>query len=150
MSEDRRGKIDKWIEKALSYPTPVERMEMLYKVANHMYEEVPYELAKQIEIYAHILRCMGELQAAAKHDAGAAEADRKRIYGVTLYNSAGSTKDREGMAEEAAHAYRMHEAEANAEYDRWRQAFNSTQELIHAKKQTLNVLLNELNMRGAK
>lgn len=146
MSQDnRRQQIDQAIERALANSAPAERMAALYNIANRLYEAVPYELAKQIEVYSHLLLSIGELQAAAKHDVGKAEADRKRAYGTVLYQTQGNAKEREGQAEEAAYPHRLRESEANAEYDRWRQAFSATQELVHAKKQTLNVLMAELN-----
>lgn len=141
---DFRGNLGRKIEEAMSKEDPAERMKVLYWIADQLNEDVPYELAKQIEVYAMILQCIGRLGAAASFDAGLAEANRKRVYGHTLATAEGTQAVKEGLAEMAAYEYRVQEAKANAEFNRWRSAFSATQELIHAKKQTLAVLNAEL------
>ena len=132
------------IKEALSKDDPAERMRQLYVIADQLNEDIPYELAKQIEVFARILQCIGRLGAAASYDAGIAEARRKHAYGGALVTTEGTQAVKEGTAEMAAFEFREQEAKANSEFNRWRSAFNATQELIHAKKQTLAVLNAEL------
>lgn len=129
------------------YKKWIKRLDELYKQAESMNEENPSQLAKQIEIYAEILGIIGKFHAASAYDYGKAYADRKQIYGILLANTDGTQRDKEGVAEEGSYEARLEEAKAESEMIRWKNAFIATQELIQAKKKSLEVLLYEYNMK---
>lgn len=129
------------------YKKWIKRLDELYKQAESMNEENPSQLAKQIEIYAEILGIIGKFHAASAYDHGKAYADRKQIYGILLANTDGTQRDKEGVAEEGSYEARLEEAKAESEMIRWKNAFIATQELIQAKKKSLEVLVYEYNMK---
>lgn len=92
------SRIDHDIRSALAISNAVERMTALYAIAGELNETVPFELSKQIEVYSHILICIARLQASAQYDYGCAEAERKRVYGITLATTQGTAAQREGAA----------------------------------------------------
>lgn len=119
------------------------KLDRLYFQANSLNEEIPSELAKKIVVYTEILRVLGTYIAHATYKLGSIEADRKREYAIALVREGGTAKEREGKAELRITQYRKQEYQAEAELIKWKNAYDSTKELINALKKQLEVLLLE-------
>jgi hypothetical protein len=107
-------------------------------------EEIPSELARQIELLCKYLRIVGDIQAHYVYLYKRAYADRKAKYGLTLKDYHGTVKEKEGEAERATYHKRVVEGQYESDMTRWMNIYNATKELIQAKKITLKILKYEL------
>lgn len=121
----------------------LERLDLLYKQADECSEDVPRELAKQIETYAKILHVTGRLYATSVFRYGKAYAERKAKWGRLAKSADGSGTVKEATADEGTEHERVEEAKAEAEMKRWEKDYSSIEELIQAKKKSLDVLMKE-------
>lgn len=127
-----------------------ERLKQLYAKANRYNEEIPMQLSKQIEVFAEILMVIGRLYASAQFAYGQAYAERKYVQGMTLAETQGTQADKHGAAETASREQRLAEARAEADLVRCKHAFIATQELIQAKKKTLELLRDEMRTHSGR
>lgn len=112
-----------------------EKLGQLYKQAEGLNESLPAELIKKMKIYGDILIITGKLHAAALQEWKLAEAIRKEtIAKCFAYDPEGTAKEREMKAEFAASEHRKKEAITEANCMRWRNAYNSTIEIINIMK----------------
>lgn len=125
-----------------------DKLKQLYKQAESLNEEIPGELARKIRVYAEIMQNIGRMHAAAVNDYGMAYSKRKLAYADAIANSTGKVVEREAAAEIACNPYRKQEAEAEADKERWRNAKDSTAEIINALKKQLDTLMQEYNNAG--
>lgn len=121
-----------------------EELVLLDQQINECDEEIPSQLAKQIELLCHYLRICGEFQSHYVFQFKRAHADRKAKQGYILKNTVGTVKEKEGEAERLTYQKRLAEAQSEADMTRWVNLYNSTKELIQAKKKTLEILKYEL------
>ena len=124
------------------------KLSELYKQAESLNEEIPAELAKKIRVYAEIMQHIGRMHAAAVNDYGMAYSKRKLAYAEAISNSTGKVVEREAQAEIACNPYRKEEAQAEADKERWRNAKDSTAEIINALKKQLDTLMIEYGKTG--
>lgn len=126
----------------------LEALQNYYKEADSLNEELPGDLMKKLKLYGKILEIIGFLHAAALKDWKVAEATRKEtISKCFTYNPNGTAKEREMQAEFAASEHRKAEAQAEASCMRWRNAYNSTTEIINILKIQLRDM-KDLNSGG--
>lgn len=121
-----------------------EELENLDQKINECDEEIPSQLARQIELLCQYLRICGEFQSHYTFQFKRAYADRKAKQGHILKNTVGTVKEKEGEAERLTYQKRLSEAQSEADMTRWLNIYNSTKELIQAKKITLKILKYEL------
>ena len=124
------------------------KLSELYAQAEQLNEEIPAELAKKIRIYAEIMQHIGKYHAAAVNDYGQAYSSRKLAYAQAIQDTEGTGIVKESAAELAAYPYRLKESEAEADKERWRNAKDSTAEIINALKKQLDTLMQEYNNAG--
>lgn len=124
------------------------KLSELYKQAESLNEEIPAELARKIRIYAEIMQVIGKYHAAAVNDYGRAYAERKRVWGESILKTEGTGMVKEGQAEIDCYEYRLKEAQAEAEKERWKNAKDSTAEIINALKKQLETLQMEYKNAG--
>jgi hypothetical protein len=115
--------------------TKTEKLGILYKQANALNEELPFELMKKLSLYGQILELLGGLWAQATKDWKLAESKRRETI-ATIYSldPEGTVKDKEYKGEMAAAEWRRAEAEGEGEALRWKTAYTSTQEQIQILK----------------
>lgn len=126
----------------------MKRLNELYAQAESLSEEIPGELARKIRVYAEIMQIIGKMHAQAVNDYGHAYSKRKLQYAQAIINTEGTGIVKEAQAEIAAYEYRIKEAEAEADKERWRNAKESTSEIINALKKQLETLQMEYNHAG--
>lgn len=124
------------------------KLDRLYVKANSLNEEIPSDLAKKIVVYTEILRVLGVYISHATYKLGEITTDRKREYAIALVREGGTAKEREGKAELRITRFRKAEYHAEAELIKWKNAYDSTKELINALKKQLDVLLLEWGGKG--
>ncbi|MED1403821.1 hypothetical protein P4U07_13465 [Bacillus mycoides] len=125
-----------------------EKLKELYARAAGLNEEFPGDLLQKLKIYGDILSLTGKLHAASLSDWKMAEAIRKEtIAKCFTYDPNGTAKEREMKAEFAASEHRKAEAQAEAACMRWRNAYNSTTEIINILKIQLRDM-KDLNSGG--
>jgi len=117
----------------------------LYKQAESLNEELPAELAKKIRVYAEIMQVIGKYHASAVNDYGQAYSARKLAHAEAIENAEGTGVMKEATAEIACNPYRYKESKAEADKERWRNAKDSTAEIINALKKQLDTLMTEYN-----
>lgn len=128
--------------------TGMSKLSELYKQAESLNDEIPAELAKKIRVYSEIMQVIGKYHAAAVNDYGEAYAKRKLIYAETIIHTEGTGLVKEANAEVAAYEYRLKEAKAEADKERWKNAKESTEEIINALKKQLETLQMEYRNAG--
>ena len=128
--------------------TGMSKLSELYKQAESLNDEIPAELAKKIRVYSEIMQVIGKCHAAAVNDYGEAYAKRKLIYAETIIHTEGTGLVKEANAEVAAYEYRLKEAKAEADKERWKNAKESTEEIINALKKQLETLQMEYRNAG--
>jgi hypothetical protein len=118
-----------------------EKLAQLYKKANGLNEELPIELMNKLSLYGQILELIGGLHADSVKAWRLAEAKRREtiasaiVYGPELEGAEVKTaKDREAVAEVIGAAARKEEALAEAEAQRWKNAYQSNIEMIQILK----------------
>ena len=119
------------------------KLDALYKKAESYNEEIPSELAKKIVTYTEILRVLGVYIAHATYNLGEVESARKREYALALTQEVGTGKEKEGKAELRISHYRKKINRADSDLIKWKNAYDSTKELINALKRQLDVLMME-------
>ncbi|MEC5268252.1 hypothetical protein P9G49_03955 [Heyndrickxia coagulans] len=118
-----------------------EKLAMLYKQANALNEELPKELIDKLSLYGQVLEIIGGLHAESVKAWKLAEAHRREaiasaiVYGAEVDGTAPKTaKEKEAAAEVIGAEARRNEALAEAEAQRWRNAYTSTLEMIQILK----------------
>jgi|GEM_PF-3289110 len=118
-----------------------EKLSQLYKQANELNEELPKELMDKLSLYGQVLEIIGGLHAESVKAWKLAEAKRREtiasaiVYGAELDGVAYKTaKEKEAAAEVIGAEARRNEALAEAEAQRWRNAYTSTLEMIQILK----------------
>lgn len=125
-----------------------EKLKDLYGKAAGLNEELPGDLLQKLKIYGDILSLTGKLHASALSDWKMAEAIRKEtIAKCFTFDPEGTAKEREMKAEFAASDHRKNEAQAEANCMRWKNAYNSTSEIINILKIQLKDM-KDLNSGG--
>lgn len=132
-----------------------DKLTQLYKQAYAMNEELPYDLMKKLSLYGQILEILGGLHAESVGAWKMAEAKRREViasavvYGVeTTDMQIKTAKDREAAAEVIGAKARQDEAKAEQEAQRWKNAYNSTNEQINIMKKRYDHLVNVFNKGG--
>lgn len=118
-----------------------EKLSALYKKANSLNEELPKELIEKLSLYGQILEVIGGLHSEAVKAWRLAEAKRREtiasaiVYGAELEGTQANTaKEKEAAAEVIGAQARREEAIAEAEAQRWKNAFVSTSEFLQILK----------------
>jgi hypothetical protein len=118
-----------------------EKLAQLYKKANVLDEENPKMLMDKLSLYGQVLELIGGLHAEAVKAWRLAEAKRREViasaivYGPELEGAEVKTaKDREAVAEVVGASARREEALAEAEAQRWKNAYQSNIEMIQILK----------------
>lgn len=113
----------------------LEKLTTLYKQANSLDESLPGDIIRKLSLYGKILELLGGLHANALKDWKLAEATRREaLASAFCYDVEGSAIERGHKAEIAAAHTRQAEATAEAEAQRWKNAYLSTQEQINILK----------------
>lgn len=121
----------------------MEKLKKYYAQINQLNEENPAELSKIITLYSKSLQRIGNFHADAIKAHGMTYADRKSTWGKTMHDTPGTGIVKEGAAEIAIYMLRQKEAEAESEVWKWRNQFESTQEIINSLKIQLKTLMTE-------
>lgn len=112
-----------------------EKLKELYSKAAELDDELPGDLIQKLKYYGEILSITGRLHAASLSDWKMSEAVRKEtIAKFFISNQDGTAKERDMKAELAVSKYRKMEAQAEASCMRWKNAYNSTMEIINILK----------------
>lgn len=125
-----------------------DKLKELYTQINNLSEDLPADLSKKIYLYAEVLQWLGKYHAEATFDYGKAYADRKHVYAKALVNTTGTGVVKEGQADIDAYPYRLKEAEAEREMNRWKNSLVATNEIINALKKQLDTLMREYDHAG--
>lgn len=99
----------------------------------------PYDLSLYIETLCEMLSIIGDLHSQSIYRSKKAYTDRKEKY-HSLKITAPKGVNKEDHAEEGTYKSRLSESRAEAEKQQWENLYNSTTELIQAKKRTLNII----------
>jgi hypothetical protein len=110
--------------------------ELKEKVESLNASEVPLDIARQNEYLAEQLQIIGRFLSSAVHRQKWIYANRKHAEDTLKKTEKGPEKIKD---------LRLQEAAAIAEVKRWEYAYESTKELIQAKKYTLNILHDEMH-----
>ena len=104
--------------------------------ADKLPDDVVHALMERIELLAKCLVYIGRLSSFL-------DGEYKRIYANRKYEQAAArikaVKDKEATSEVFVKDLRMKEADAYEQMQRWRNAFESTQEEIHALKLRMRI-----------
>lgn len=125
-----------------------EKLDKIYREIEGLSDEIPAQLSRKITLYSQTLLIIGRYHAQAVRDHGLAYANRKRVWGETILNTEGTSKDKEAAAEVESFKARQKEAEAEMEVWRWKNAFQSHQEIIQALKIEQKTLMKEYDGVG--
>ena len=126
----------------------VDKLKELYKQVNQLGDELPIEITKKLLLYGKILEIIGGIHAQALKDWKLAEATRREaLASAFMYDLEGSAIERGHKAEIAAAHTRQEEALKEGEAQRWKNAYNSTIEIIQILKLQLRDM-QELNKGG--
>ena len=121
----------------------LEKLTKLYKQANSLNEELPGDIVKKLSLYGKILEILGGFHAQSVKEWKLAEATRREaLASAFCYDIDGSVVERTNKAEIAAAPTRKKEAEMEAQAQRWRNAYNSTSEIIQILKLQLKDMQN--------
>lgn len=130
------------------------RLAELYKKANSLNDELPKELIEKMELYGQVLEIIGGLHAESMKAWKLAEAKRREViahaivYEVEMKDDNGNiikpktAKEKEAIGEVVGAEARREEALAEAEAQRWRNAYNSTVEMIQILKKKYEHMQN--------
>jgi hypothetical protein len=129
--------------------TKTEKLAQLYKKASSLNEDLPKELMDKLSLYGQILEIIGGLHSESVGAWKMAEAFRRETL-ATIYSldPEGTVKDKENKAEMGATQARREEAKAEAEAQRWKNAYNSTNEQINIMKKRYDHLVNVFQKGG--
>lgn len=118
-----------------------EKLSELYKKASTLNEENPKQLMDKLSLYGQILEFLGGLHSESVGAWKLAESKRREVIASAIVYGAESSdmqvktaKDREAAAEVIGAEARREEAKAEAEAQRWKNAYNSTLEQIQIMK----------------
>src|SRR5690625_334931 len=121
----------------------MEQLKKYYAEINKLNDEIPAELSRKITLYSLSLQRIGNFHAQAIMDHGIKYAERKGLWGRVMHDTPGTGIVKEGAAEIAIKDIRKEEAECEAEVWKWRNQFESTQEIINSLKIELRTLMTE-------
>lgn len=108
----------------------------LRRAADALPDDVPHALMEKIELLSKCLVFIGRVSSVLDGDYKRLYARRKYEYAVAITQA---TKNREAHAEIAVNELRLTEAQAYEDMQRWRNAFESTKEEIHALKLRMKI-----------
>ena len=121
----------------------IEKLKELYGKTSRLNEELPGDIVRKLSLYGSILEVTGRMHANSVKDWKLAEATRREaLASAFCYDIDGSIVERTNKAEIAAAPSRRKEAETEAEAQRWRNAYNSTSEIIQILKLQLRDMQN--------
>jgi len=121
----------------------MDKLSALYKQANSLNDELPGDIVKKLSLYGKILELLGGFHAVSVKNWKLAEATRRETMASAFcYDIDGSIVERTNKAEIVAAPSRRKEAETEAEAQRWRNAYNSTSEIIQILKLQLRDMQN--------
>lgn len=112
----------------------IQEITRLRKEADALSDDVPVSLMTKIELLARCLVFIGRVSSQLDEDYKRIYAARKRVFAEARIKA---SKDKEAHAELAVVELRELEAKAYGDSRRWRNAFESTQEEVHALKMRL-------------
>jgi hypothetical protein len=108
----------------------------LRRAADALPDDVPHALIDKIDLLSRCLVFIGRVSSVL-------DGDYKRVYAKRKYEFAlavtKATKDKQAHAELAVAELRILESQAYEDMQRWRNAFESTQEEIHALKLRMRI-----------
>jgi uncharacterized glyoxalase superfamily protein PhnB len=108
----------------------------LRRAADSLPDDVPHALIDKIDLLSRCLVFIGRVSSVL-------DGDYKRVYAKRKYEFAAAVtkamKDKQAHAELAVAELRIMEAQAYEDMQRWRNAFESTQEEIHALKLRMRI-----------
>lgn len=119
------------------------KLAQIYKKADSLDEDIPIQLMQKLTLYGQALEIIGGLHAESVKAWKLAEAKRREviassiIYGAEIEGepvTIKTAKDREAAAEVIGATARREEALAEAEAQRWKNAYQSTLEMINILK----------------
>jgi hypothetical protein len=117
----------------------------LRREADSLPDDVPHALIDKIDLLSRCLVFIGRVSSVL-------DGDHKRVYAKRKYEFAlavtKATKDKQAHAELAVAELRIIEAQAYEDMQRWRNAFDSTQEEIHALKLRMRIDFADGNVGG--
>lgn len=126
-----------------------DKLKDLYQRANSLNEELPSELMTKLSLYGQILELIGGLHSESVKAWRLAEAKRREtiasaiVYGAELEGTETKTaKEKEAAAEVIGAPARWAEAIAEAEAQRWKNAYLSTSEAIQILKKRYEHMQN--------
>lgn len=122
------------------------KLKRYYAEIDSLNDEIPAHVTRKIYLYSLALLEIGKFHAEAVNDYGKAYAERKAKWGEIAVRTDGSGVVKEASADKETYSLRIREAEAEAEVNRWKNAFVATQEIINALKVHLKVLVKELDV----
>lgn len=108
----------------------------LRRAADLLPDDVPHALIEKIELLSKCLVFIGRVSSVLDGDYKRVYAQRKYEYAVAQTNA---VKDKVATAEIFVKELREKEATAYEDMQRWRNAFTSTMEEIHAKKLKMKI-----------
>jgi hypothetical protein len=108
----------------------------LRRAADALPDDVTHALIEKIDLLSRCLVFIGRVSSVL-------DGDYKRVYNKRKYEYAlavkAATKDKQACAEIAVKELREQEAQAYEDMQRWRNAFESTKEEIHALKLRMRI-----------
>jgi len=121
----------------------IEKLKELYGKTSRLNEELPGDIVRKLSLYGSILEVIGRMHANSVKNWKLAEATRRETMASAFcYDIDGSVVERTNKAEIVAAPSRRKEAETEAEAQRWRNAYNSTSEIIQILKLQLRDMQN--------
>ncbi|WP_242224533.1 hypothetical protein [Bacillus cereus group sp. BfR-BA-01380] len=111
------------------------KLKCLYSKVAELDDSLPGDLIQKLKYHGEILSIIGLLHAASLSEWKMAEVERKEtIAKLFLSNKEGTAKERDMKVELAVSKCRKKEARAEALCMRWKNAYNSTIEIINILK----------------
>lgn len=108
----------------------------LRRAADALPDDVPHALIDKIDLLSRCLVFIGRVSSVLDGDYKRVYAKRKHEYALAVTKA---TKDKQAHAELAVSELRIIEAQAYEDMQRWRNAFDSTTEEIHALKLRMRI-----------
>lgn len=129
----------------MNIETHLAEISKLRRAADALPDDVPHALIEKIELLSKCLVFIGRVSSVLDGDYKRVYAQRKYEYAVAQTKA---VKDKVATAEIFVKELRQQEATAYEDMQRWRNAFESTKEEIHAKKLKLRIDFEDGNVGG--
>lgn len=121
----------------------LKRLDEIHSEIKNLNPEILSDLNKNIRLLSQAQLIIGHLDADALYKAGAAYAERKRVYAETIAKASGTVAEKESAAELATYDLRIEEHKAKAESRKWQNLFKSYDNLIIAMRRDERTALEE-------